>query len=114
VTILQEEFAQSAARLIQQASKLGYGVTFGEAYRTSEQAALNAKSGAGISNSLHTDRLAIDLNIFKAGQYITDGAQYADLGNWWTSLGPRYRWGQNFSGRKDGNHFSLSPDGERA
>lgn len=111
---LQEEFSQSVARLIQYAGALGYGVTFGEAYRTPEQAALNAKSGAGISNSLHTDRLAIDINLFRDGSYITDDTGHSALGTWWKTLGPRYRWGGDFSTRKDFNHYSLSPDGVRA
>jgi hypothetical protein len=108
----QEEFAQSVARLIQKASQLGYGVTFGEAYRTPEQAALNAKNGKGISNSLHTERLAIDLNLFKDGRYIVDGEGHMELGAWWKSLGPMYRHGGDFK-RVDWNHYSISPDGIR-
>lgn len=109
----QEEFAQSVARLIQKASQLGYGVTFGEAYRTPEQAALNAAKGSGISNSLHTERLAIDLNLFKDGTYITDDHGHREIGAWWKTLGPAYRWGGDFR-KKDFNHYSLSPDGVRA
>lgn len=110
---LQEEFAQSVARLIQKASQLGYGVTFGEAYRTPEQAALNAQKGSGISNSLHTERLAIDLNLFKDGVYITDQHGHLELGTWWKTLGPMYRWGGDFK-KRDFNHYSISPDGVRA
>lgn len=113
MSLLQEEFAQSVARLIQQASKLGYGVTFGEAYRTPEQAKLNAASGAGIASSLHCERLAIDINLFKDGVYITDGEGHRDLGAWWKTLGPRYRFGGDFR-RVDWNHYSISPDGVRA
>lgn len=110
---LQEEFAQQVANLIKKAAELGYGVTFGEAYRTPEQAALNAQKGSGISNSLHTERLAIDLNLFKDGRYITDGEGHRDLGAWWKTLGPNYRFGGDFR-RADWNHYSLSPDGIRA
>lgn len=110
---LQEEFTQSVARLIKKASELGYGVTFGEAWRSPEQAAMNAKKGSGISNSLHTERLAIDLNLFKDGRYILDGEGHNELGAWWKSLGPRYRHGGDFKS-KDYNHYSLSPDGVRA
>jgi D-alanyl-D-alanine carboxypeptidase-like protein len=116
---LQEEFAQSVARLIQKAGTLGYGVTLGEAWRTPEQAALNAKkldaSGnpVGISTSLHMERLAIDLNLFKDGVYITDDEGHRELGAWWKSLGPRYKWGGDFK-RQDPNHYSISPDGVRA
>lgn len=109
---LQEEFAQSVARLIQKAGQLGFGVTFGEAYRTPEQAALNAAKGSGISNSLHTERLAIDLNLFKDGVYITDHRGHRELGTWWKGLGPMYRFGGDFA-RADWNHYSISPDGKR-
>lgn len=111
---LQEEFAQSVATLIRKAAELGYGVTFGDAYRSPQQAAANAASGSGIANSLHCERLAIDLNLFKDGVYITDDRGHRELGTWWKTLGPRYRWGGDFSTRKDFNHYSLSPDGVRA
>jgi hypothetical protein len=114
MSALQEEFAQSCAKLIAAAPTFGYTVTLGEAYRTPEQAALNAQAGTGISHSLHTDRLAIDLNFFKAGAYVADGSQLADIGGWWKRLGPDYRWGGDFKTRPDGNHFSITPDGIRA
>lgn len=111
MSTLQEEFCQSAAKLIQQAAVMGYTVTFGEAFRTPEQALLNAQHGTGIVHSLHTLRLAIDLNFFKAGAYVSDGSHLEDIGAWWESLGPRYCWGGRFTHLPDGNHFSLSPDG---
>ena len=110
---LQREFSQSAAKLIQKAAELGYGVTLGDAYRSPEQAAENAASGSGIINSLHCERLAIDINLFEGERYITDDTGHKDLGAWWVTLGPNYRWGGNFSGKKDPNHYSLSPDGVR-
>ncbi len=109
---LQEEFAQQVANLIKKAGELGYGVTFGEAYRTPEQSKLNAASGSGIANSLHCERLAIDINLFKDGIYITDGTGHRDLGAWWKTLGPMYRFGGDFK-RADWNHYSISPDGVR-
>jgi hypothetical protein len=109
---LQEEFAQQVANLIRKAGELGYGVTFGEAYRTPEQAKLNAQTGAGISNSLHIERLAIDLNLFKDGRYILDDEGHRELGTWWKTIGPDYRWGGDFP-KRDFNHYSLSPDGVR-
>jgi hypothetical protein len=110
MSALQEQFAQSLAKLIQQAAAMGYGVTMGEAYRTPEQAALDAQHGTGIVNSLHIQRLAADLNVFKSGVWLTEGSQFADLGAWWKAQGSRYCWGQDFP-RPDGNHFSISPDG---
>lgn len=111
MSALQEEFAQSVAKLIAHAPSLGYTVTLGEAYRTPEQALLNAQHGTGIVHSLHTLRLAIDLNFFKDNAYVADGSHLADVGQWWKALGPRYCWGGDFTTRPDGNHFSLSPDG---
>lgn len=110
---LQEEFAQSAALLIQKAKEMGYGVTLGPAFREPEQAAADAAAGTGILRSLHCERLAIDLNFFKEGQWIKDGSRLHDIGAWWKSLGESYRWGGDFK-RVDGNHFSITPDGKRA
>ena len=114
MSALQQEFAQAAAKLIAKAAELGYAVTFGEAWRTPEQAQWNADHGTGISHSLHIERLAVDLNFFKDGAYISDGARLKDIGEWWKSLGPNYRWGGDFTHLPDGNHFSLSPDGHIA
>lgn len=114
MSLLQEEFAQSAAKLIQKAVEMGYTVTMGEAWRTPQQCAWDAAHGSGISHSLHAERLAIDLNFFKDGQYIADGAQLKEVGEWWKSLGPKYRWGGDFTSLPDGNHFSLTPDWVRA
>lgn len=112
MSALQEQFAQQVANLIKKAGDLGYGVTFGDAYRTPEQAKLNAASGAGISTSLHIERLAIDLNLFKDGRYILDDEGHRELGAWWKTIGPNYRWGGDFT-KRDFNHYSLSPDGKR-
>lgn len=108
----QSKFVKLVARLIDRATDLGYELTFAEAYRTPEQAALNAASGAGIKNSLHTQRLAIDLNLFKDGVFLSSGDAHRPLGEYWESLStPDYTccWGGRF---KDGNHYSIS-HGER-
>ncbi|MEX0518298.1 M15 family metallopeptidase [Raoultella planticola] len=107
----QQLFTRLIAQLILWADEKGYRLTFGEAYRTPEQAALNAKKGSGISNSLHTKRLAVDLNLFINGQYQTDSTAYLPLGEYWESLGGS--WGGRFKSRPDGNHFSLEHEGVR-
>jgi len=107
----QEEFAQAAAKLIQQAVVMGYTVTLGEAWRTPQQAQWNAQHGTGIAHSLHTDRVAIDLDFFKDGVWVTDGSKLADIGAWWEAQGTNYCWGGRFKHLPDGNHFSISPDG---
>ncbi|BEL66450.1 MULTISPECIES: M15 family metallopeptidase [Serratia] len=107
----QQLFTKLIAQLILWADEKGYRLTFGEAYRTPEQAALNAKKGSGISNSLHTKRLAVDLNLFINGQYQTNSAAYLPLGEYWESIGGS--WGGRFRDRPDGNHFSLEHEGVR-
>lgn len=107
---LQRRFTRLIAALIVWAYKSGYELTFGEAYRTPEQAALNSAKGSGIGNSLHTQRLAVDFNLFINGEYQSETSAYEPLGVYWESLGGS--WGGRFS-KPDGNHFSLSPDGGR-
>lgn len=106
----QELFTQLVAKLIQRAAELGFGVRFGEAWRPPETARLFAQKGIGSSTSLHTDRLAIDLLLFKDGRYLTHSEDYAPLGAYWKSLHPLARWGGDFR-RADGNHFSLEHGG---
>jgi hypothetical protein len=108
----QRRFTELVGRLILWAYDEGYELTFGEAFRTPEQAALNAKSGKGISNSLHTQRLAVDLNLFINGEYRTKTEDYEPLGEYWESLDPEAAWGGRFS-KPDGNHFSLQHQGVR-
>lgn len=104
----QQKFTVMVGRLIAWADSQGYGLTFGDGYRSPEQAQLNAKSGKGIANSLHTQRLAVDFNLFIDGQYRTDSAAYKPLGEFWESIGGT--WGGRFS-KPDGNHFSLEHNG---
>ena len=107
----QAAFTVAIAKLITWANQQGYKLTFGEAYRTPQQADLNAKTGKGIANSLHTQRLAVDFNLFINGQYQTDTAAYTPLGEYWESLGGA--WGGRFKSRPDGNHFSFEHNGVR-
>lgn len=104
----QRKFTRMVADLIVWAYDNGYELTWGEAYRTPEQAALNAKTGKGIANSLHGDRLAVDLNLFKGGQYLTTTEDHRPLGEFWESIGGA--WGGRFN---DGNHYSLEHEGRK-
>ncbi|MFM1282150.1 M15 family metallopeptidase [Yersinia enterocolitica] len=106
----QQQFTTMVARLITYASEQGYGLTFGEAWRTPEQARLNAQKGTGIANSLHCQRLAVDFNLFIDGEYQTRSEAYRPLGEFWESIGGA--WGGRFK-RPDGNHFSLEHNGVR-
>jgi hypothetical protein len=113
----QRIFTILVAQLIEHAYSVGYELRFGEAYRTPEQAALNAAKGIGIKNSVHTKRLAVDFNLFKDSSpdtdddiYQTDSAAYKELGAYWKTLHPLCRWGGDFK-RPDGNHFSMEHEG---
>jgi hypothetical protein len=107
----QSVFVLLVARLIDYAYRSGYELTFGEAWRTPEQAKLNAAKGSGISNSLHITRLAIDLNLFRGGVFLDSTEHHRALGNYWKSLHPLARWGGDFQPKPDGNHYSLERDG---
>ena len=104
----QRKFTRMVANLIVWAYDQGYELTLGEAWRTPEQAALNAKSGKGIVNSLHGDRLALDLNLFKNGVFLTTTEDHRQLGEFWESIGGT--WGGRFN---DGNHYSLEHEGRK-
>lgn len=111
----QSTFARLLPRLIDKAFELGFDVTLGETYRTPEQAALNAKLGIGIKNSLHCDRLAIDLMLFRDGVWLQNTDDYAELGEFWESLSSDEHsccWGGAFKIR-DGGHFSIAWDGRK-
>lgn len=106
----QRAFVPAVAELVRWAYANGFELSFGEAFRTVQQAAWNAKAGSGIANSLHVRRLAIDLNVFKDGTYLTLSEQYAPLGEYWKTLHPLARWGGDFK-KPDGNHFSFTWEG---
>ncbi|EPK7361256.1 M15 family metallopeptidase [Kluyvera ascorbata] len=107
----QQLFTIMVANLVLWAESHGYRLTYGEAYRTPEQAALNAKKGSGIANSLHTQRLAVNFNLFINGRYQDKSEAYLPLGEYWESLGGS--WGGRFRSNPDGNHFSLEHNGVR-
>lgn len=101
----QFEFTGNVAKLIQYIFDQGYSCTFGEAYRTQEQADIYAKSGKGIKDSLHCQRMAIDLNLFDMnGRYCSEVAPYEKFGVYWESLHPLNRNGRNWK-LGDANHF---------
>lgn len=102
----QREFPLVFAALTTWAYQQGYEFTLGEAYRPPETAALYASQGRGIVNTLHTKRLAQDINLFKDGVYLTATKDYEPLGKEWERLGGT--WGGRFG---DGGHFSISHEG---
>lgn len=106
----QSRFALLVARLILRADELGYQVTLGEAWRPPEMVTLYKVRGTGSAKSLHADRLAIDLNLFRSGLYLPATEDHRELGEWWEKQDPECRWGGRFT-RPDGNHYALSHEG---
>jgi hypothetical protein len=107
----QRLFTRLVGILIEYAYQQGYELTFGDAYRSPEQAEKNTKDGVGIKASLHVKRLAVDFNLFKEGIFITDTQGHYNLGVFWESLHPLCRWGGRFVSKPDGNHYSLEHEG---
>lgn len=106
----QSLFARLVPRLIDRAYELGFEVTLGEAWRSEFEAARLSRLGAGIARSLHCDRLAIDLNLFRGGVWLTKTDDHRPLGEWWEQQHEDCRWGGRFG---DGNHYSLSHQGRQ-
>ena len=110
---LQAAFTFKVALLVSWAYTHGYKLTYGEAYRTPEQASWDVEHGTGILNSEHGKRLAVDFNLFIGGVYRADAEAYRPLGEQWKSLSEAdipCCWGGDFH-RLDGNHFSIRYEG---
>lgn len=103
---MQTLHVELIAKLITYVYSQGYALTWGEAYRTPQQAEWDAEHGTGIAQSVHCDRLAVDLQLFKDGAYLTNSTDYAFMGAFWKQLDPRCRWGGDFH-TVDADHFSL-------
>lgn len=106
----QSLFAALVAQLIHQAFDRGYEVTLGECWRSEAEAARLARRGTGIRHSLHTLKLAIDLNLFRDGRYLRATEDHRALGEWWEQQHELCRWGGRFG---DGNHYSVAHGGRR-
>ena len=107
----QSTFLLHVAELIQKASELGFHLSGGELYRTSEQQALHVKNGRSTTmNSQHLKRLAVDLNFFRAMpdgelKLTYDVEELRPLGQFWEGLDAANRWGGNWTSFKDTPHF---------
>lgn len=92
-----------------------WGVTFGEVWRPDEMQEIYWKQGkTKLRYSKHQKRLAVDLNLFIDGWYVTSPEAYRPLGEFWESLGGR--WGGRFGVERkdydmkigwDSNHFEA-------
>jgi hypothetical protein len=105
----QRKFTYMVGLLIKWAYENGYELSLGDAYRDPRVFGdVGVYDGYGRRNSNHKVRLAIDLNLFKDGKYLTSTEDHKPLGDYWESIGGD--WGGRFN---DGNHYSLEHNGYR-
>ena len=107
----QRQFSLNIAKLIIFAHENGYGITFGDAYRDPRMYGNWGDSkGYSSPHSVHKIRLAVDLNLFEDGEYLTgDDARlgHGFLHDYWDTLNGSERI------RKDLNHYSFTFNGFR-
>lgn len=105
----QKKFALMLAHLVVWAFENGFEVTYGDAFRDPRAfGKVGIRDGYGRANSLHKMRLAVDLNLFKNGKYLTKTSDHLILGTKWEEMGGD--WGGRFD---DGNHYSYGHQGLR-
>ena len=105
----QRRFAKLIPRLIDKAYELGFEVTLGDAFRDPRvHGAMGVRKSYSHPNSAHKVRLAIDLNLFKDGEYLEQTSDHQPLGEWWEKQALDARWGGRFN---DGNHYSFEHEG---
>lgn len=92
----QFQFTYMVSQLINFAYFNGYTLTFGDAFVE------DGREDGHKEDSFHYSRLAIDLNLFKDGEYLTKTKDHEPLGDFWLSIGGS--WGGDWN---DGNHYSL-------
>jgi len=93
----QSKFVQMTWLLILFIYEQGYELTYGPAYETTGH----------MEASLHGYRLAMDLNLFKDGEWLKETEDHKIFGEFWEKIGGT--WGGRFN---DGNHYSLGHDGK--
>jgi hypothetical protein len=112
---LQSLLVRCLGNLILYAYSRGYELTLGEGYIQSPRKTRDGNfvvDGVHMPSSLHYVKLAIDLNLFVRGEYVSDGSHWAwmDLGNFWERLDPACSWGGRFH---DANHLSVTFGGRK-
>ena len=99
----QELFSRLIPRLYDKAFELGFEIRTGHFMRCQD-----CYTGSKTSN--HKLKSAVDLHLFKNGDYMTSTADHKELGEWWESQHELCSWGGRFN---DGNHYSLEHGGRR-
>jgi hypothetical protein len=89
----------------------GYKVRWGDTYRDARvHGVVGEKKGYGNAYSMHKDKCAADLNLFKNGEFLTTTEGHRISGEKWESRHDLCAWGGRW---KDGNHYSLEHEGRK-
>jgi len=112
----QRLLVKCLGELFQYATQQGYDLTLGEGHVEEKRRTRTGQivfDGVHKLGSLHYLRLALDLNLWVSGTYITDGGNpvWAELGAYWESLDRLARWGGRFRSG-DANHVSIEWQGK--
>ena len=97
----RRKFSEMLPLLIGYAHYLGYTVSIDFVKRCED-------CEVGHPRSLHKSGLAVDLNLYLNGEYLTNTTDHTPLGEFWEFLGGS--WGGRFD---DGNHYSIPHGGMR-
>lgn len=113
----QRAFSLRLAQFIEWVYAQGYEIVGGEWKRPIEMQKLYVQQGKSKTmQSNHLDSIAVDLSLFKDGQYTDKPEDYRPLGEKWEEMGGR--WGGRFGIDKadyatkigwDSNHFEYNP-----
>jgi len=105
----QRLFMSLLPRLIDYIYDQGYECTIGDGFRDPRSHGKMGEEGVyGRARSAHKHRLAIDLNLFKDGEYLTTTEDHRPFGEYWERLHIFNEWGGHFD---DGNHYSMMHEG---
>jgi len=101
----QRLFPRLVVELFLFAWSQGYEIKLDDAFRSPRAFFPYSKK-----NSCHKKRLALDLCLFRGGEYLTDSKSedFKILGEFWEGLHPLCRNGRKW---EDGGHFSMEHDG---
>ena len=103
----QQKLTRLLPRLLDYIHLMGYEATLGDAYRDPRvHGDWGVKASYSAAHSNHKRRLAIDLNLFKDGVYLTQTEDHRPIGEAWERLGGFWGGREN-----DGNHYSIEFEG---
>lgn len=101
----QETFSRLITKHLQWLFDNGYEVRLGDCYRDPRvHGEYGEKVGYGAAKSQHKKKLALDINLFKDGIYLTTSDGHKESAIHWESLNKHCRSGIRYS---DSNHYEY-------